>query len=105
MQIEKYLPLCEDLKGTWQAKIVQTIPLIFEAPGEIPKGLKKHLTELELQENLQKTVNVKTSCIMRRVLIIIIMISVCRTNHTKSKATLLNHFFFPFFVVLPMKYI
>ena len=39
-KIEKYLPLSEDMKETWQAKIVKTIPIVVGATGEVPKDLK-----------------------------------------------------------------
>ncbi|CAH1110291.1 unnamed protein product [Psylliodes chrysocephalus] len=69
---EKYLPLAEDMKQTWNATSVRVVPIIVGATGEIPKNLKKQLEIINLPANtylnLQKSVILSTCNIMRKIL-------------------------------------
>ncbi|KAK9680406.1 hypothetical protein QE152_g39115 [Popillia japonica] len=73
-KIQKYLPLSQDIRDTWQQEVVSVIPVIVGATGEIPKSLHEALKQLglpqQLYKQLQKTVTVilEACHIMRKTL-------------------------------------
>lgn len=71
-KIQKYLPLSQDIRNTWQQEVVSVIPVIVGATGEIPKSLHEALKQLglpqQLYKQLQKTVILEACHIMRKTL-------------------------------------
>lgn len=71
-KIQKYQPLAEDIKRTWQVESVVTIPIIIGSTGEIPKNLSNNLKMLNIKSNsyleMQKAAILGTCNILRKVL-------------------------------------
>ena len=69
-KIEKYLDLARELKKVWNMKVT-VVPLVVEALGTPAKALEKRLKTIGIEtkiNELQKTVLIHTSRILRKVL-------------------------------------
>ena len=71
-KISKYLPLRDEILQMWQMDVLNIIPVVIGATGEIPRSFKTSLQqlglELELYIPIQKSVLLDTCSIVRRVI-------------------------------------
>ena len=69
---DKYLDLARELKNLWNTKVT-VIPIVIGTLGTISEELRKRLEDLEIRrqvETIQTTALLRSSCILRRVLVI-----------------------------------
>ena len=68
-KIEKYTPFAQEIQRIWKEQKTHIIPLIISMTGITPKNFKRHLHQLQIDENthteVQKTIILKTCNITR----------------------------------------